>query len=166
MRFIFTEDQLKTIVNSIIVCKLDYGNGLFYGIDEKLLDDLQRIQNAAGKAVYGLYKHDHVGTTLQKLHWLPVRERINYKILLIVFKCLNGMGPQYLSELLSYSNFSHNIHLVEPYMVTALGERAFKKCAPKLWNSMPLPLKQCATLATFKKHLKTYLFQLAYGVNT
>lgn len=165
MRFIFTKDQLKTIVNSLIVCKLDYCNGMFYGVDERWIDELQRIQNAAGKAVYGLYKHDHVGNTLQKLHWLPVRERIIYKVLLIVFKCLNGMGPQYLTEMLTYGNYSHNIHLMEPYMNTAMGERAFQKYAPRLWNSMPSSIKECTTLPTFKKYLKTHLFQIAYNIN-
>ena len=153
-------------LSSTVSLSANYGNGLFYGVDEKLLDELQRIQNAAGKAVYGLYKHDHVGDTLQKLHWLPVRERINYKILLIVYKCLNGMGPQYLTEMLNYSNYSHNIHLVEPFMITALGERAFQKSAPKMWNSLPLAIKQCSTLPTFKKQLKTHLFQSAYGMNS
>lgn len=166
MRFIFTEDQLKTIVNSLVVCKLDYCNGLFFGIDGKWVKELQRIQNAAGKVVYGLYKHDHVGDTLQKLHWLPVQERINYKVLLLVFKCLNGMGPKYLTDMLTYSNYSHSIHLVEPHMNTAMGERAFQNCAPRLWNSMPSSITECKTLSSFKSCLKTYMFKMAYGIDS
>jgi len=163
MRFIFTKEQLKIIVNSLVVCKLDYGNALFYGVDEKLLDELQRTQNAAAKAIFGLYKYDHVGDSLQKLHWLPIRERVVYKNLLLVFKCLNGMGPEYLTEMLSYTNYSHTLHLCEPCVNTSLGERAFQRYAPKLWNGMPASLKECNTLLTFKKHLKTYLFDKAFN---
>ena len=163
VRFLFTEDQLKSIVNSLIVCKLDYCNGLFYGIDERWIEELQRIQNAAGKAVYGLYKHDHVGNTLKNLHWLPVMQRIEYKVLLIVFKCLNGMGPQYLSQMLNYGNYGHSVSLVEPFMNTTMGERAFQKCAPMLWNSMPSSIKESSTLQGFKTNLKTHLFGSAYN---
>ena len=165
MRFIFTRDQLKTIVNSLIVCKLDYCNGLFTGIDEKWVKELQRIQNAAGKVVYGLYKYDRVGDTLQNLHWLPVQERIDYKVLLIVFKCLNGIGPEYLTDMLTYKSYGHNIRLAESHMNTAMGERAFQNYAPKKWNSMPLSITECTTLASFKSCLKTHMFKVAYGID-
>ena len=65
LRFLFTEKQLKLIVNSLVVCKLDYCNSLYYGINEHQLNELQLIQNAAGKAVFGLYKHDHLDDTLK-----------------------------------------------------------------------------------------------------
>ena len=56
----FSQNQLKLIVNSLVVCKLDYCNGLYYGLNESLLDELQLIQNASAKTVFGLYKYDHV----------------------------------------------------------------------------------------------------------
>ena len=61
-------------------------------INEQYLHELQFIQNAAAKTVVGLYKHDHVGDTLKNLHWLPVKQRIKYKLLLMVFKCLNCLA--------------------------------------------------------------------------
>ena len=163
MSYILSKDQLKLVMNSLVVCRLDYCNSLYYGISEKYLNELQRIQNAAGKVVYGLFKHDHVGDTLKNLHWLPIRERITYKILLLVYKTLNGMGPAYLGDMLKYANFNHNIHLVEPRVHTSMGERAFQKCAPKLWNSIPSSIKECKTLESFKKQLKTHLFKTAYN---
>ena len=60
-RSLFNTDQLKLIIKSLIICKLDYCNALYYGISEKLLDELQMIQNASAKAIVGLYKHDHLG---------------------------------------------------------------------------------------------------------
>ena len=127
------------------------------------MNELQRIQNAAAKLVYGLYKHDPVGDSLKSLHWLPIRERIVYKILLMVYKSLNGIGPCYLAEMLSYANYSHNIHLIEPWMSTTMGERAFQKCGPLLWNAIPSSVKCCTSVDAFKSNLKTYLFEQAYG---
>ena len=72
-RHLFSEDQLKMVVNSLVICKLDYCNAIYYGISEKLLDELQRIQNACAKAIVGLYK---LGSTLKDLNWLPIRLRI------------------------------------------------------------------------------------------
>ena len=60
-RSLFNTDQLKLIIKSLIICKLDYCNAMYYGISEKLLDELQMIQNASAKAIVGLYKHDHLG---------------------------------------------------------------------------------------------------------
>ena len=161
-RFIFDENQLKTLVNSLVVCKLDYCNSLYAGINENHMDELQRIQNAAAKTVLGLYKYDHVGDSLQKLHWLPIRYRINYKILMLTFKCINGIGPQYLSSMLVYANSDYFTYLKEPKVYSVHGERAFSKIAPKLWNSLPLNLKTIPSLQTFKISLKTYLFKLAF----
>ena len=96
-KYLFSKAQLKLIINSIIVCKLDYCNALYYGISDNLIHQLQLVQNAAAKAIVGLYKYDHLGDTLKDLHWLPISYRIQYKILLLVYKCLNGMGPDYLN---------------------------------------------------------------------
>ena len=140
-RYLFTQDQLELLVNSLIVCKIDYCNALFYGLSEKCLNELQRIQNAAAKAIVGLYKYDHVGDTIADLHWLPIRSRIKYKILLLVYKCLNGLCPEYLCSLLSYSGIGHSVYLLEPKVNTMYGEKAFQKAGPKLWNGLPNHLK-------------------------
>ena len=163
MSYILSKKQLKLVMNSLVVCRLDYCNAIYFGINEKYLNELQMIQNAAAKVVYGLHKHDHLGDTLKNLHWLPIRERINYKILLLVYKSLNGMGPIYLQEMLKYANFNHSIHLVEPRVLTAIGERAFQKCGPKLWNGVPASIKDCSTLDGFKSKLKTHLFEIAFN---
>lgn len=161
-RFLFSEEQLKILVNSLVVCKLDYCNSLYFGINEKYLDELQRIQNAAAKAVLGLYKFDHVGDSFKKLHWLPIRHRIQYKILLMTYKCLNGLGPDYLASTLSYANSDHLTYLKEPKINSHHGERAFCKVAPQLWNLLPYHVKTSSSLIDFKIGLKTHLFTIAF----
>ena len=84
--FLLTREQLKVIVNSLVVSCLDDCNGLFYGLTEKLLSQLQLIQNAAAKAVTGKYKHDHLENDIKELHWLDVRKRIIFKIGLLAYK--------------------------------------------------------------------------------
>ena len=136
----------------------------YYGWNESLLDELKLIQNASAKTVFGLYKHDHVGNTLKQLHWLPVRYRIRFKVLMIVFKTLNGKGPQYLSDMIFYcSTQSHLPQLFEPHTVSKYGDRSFSKTAPSLWNKLPSEIKNCSTLECFKCLLKTHLFKEAYN---
>ena len=165
-RFLFSKDQLKLIVNSIIVCKLDYCNALYYGINEYLINQLQLVQNAAAKAIVGLNKHDHLGNTLKELHWLPIMYRIKFKVLLLVYKCLNGMGPDYLCSMFKFANFNHFIYLIEPRVLSHYGERCFQRVGPKLWNELPLEIKSSTTIDSFKACLKTYLFKLAFDITT
>ena len=67
-KYLFSKAQLKLIINSIIVCKLDYCNALYYGISDNLIHQLQLVQNAAAKAIVGVYKYDHLGDTMKDLH--------------------------------------------------------------------------------------------------
>ena len=163
LRFIFTQDQVKLIVNSLVVCKLDYCNALYWGITDKNLRQLQLIQNAAAKAVMGLYKHDSLGNTLSQLHWLPVHHRIVFKILLIVYKSLNSKAPGYLQNMFQYKCVNTTPVLVEPRVKTSCGDRAFQNIGPRLWNSLPINIKTSGTLDTFKTSLKTHLFNEAFG---
>ena len=160
---LFTESQLKLIVNSLVVCKLDYCNAIFYGVNEKQLSELQRIQNAAARTILGLYKYDHLGESLKNLHWLPIQSRIKYKILLLVYKCLNGMAPDYLTSMIKYTSYNHVLYLQETTSNSMPGERSFENAGPKLWNKLPSAIKSCSSITAFKTALKTYLFQEAYN---
>lgn len=159
LRYLFSEDQLKLLVNSLVVCKLDYCNGLYYGANQKVLQELQLIQNAAAKVIFGLYKHNHLGDCLHTLHWLPVRQRIQFKLLLMVYKTLNGQGPQYLEELLHYRNFTNAPLLNTCKSTSSWGDRAFSRAGPALWNVIPNSLKSATTVEAFKTNLKTFLFR-------
>ena len=106
-----------------------------------------------------------------ELHWLPVSLRIDYKILLLTFKCIYanyGLAPTYLSDLISIkSNSLYNLRstgkllLDHPKgkMLTTLGARSFSAAAPKLWNELPVELRQATSQNSFKSRLKTYLFK-------
>ncbi len=74
------------------------------GINQSSLARLQMVQNAAARLLTGVRKREHITPVLISLLWLPVRFRIDFKVLLLVFKCLNGLAPEYLSDLLSIHN--------------------------------------------------------------
>ena len=80
--------------------KLDTNNSLLHGLPDTLLNKLQVLQNAAARLVMRLPKHWHIAPILRELHWLPVQQRIQFKILLFVFKALNDLPPTYIAELL------------------------------------------------------------------
>ncbi len=101
--------------------RLDYCNALLSGCSARLINKLQMVQNAAARVLTKTRKYEqHISPVLSTLHWLPFRHCIDFKILLITYKALNGLAPQYLSELLSHYSPSHPLrsqnsgHLIIP----------------------------------------------------
>jgi len=76
-----TMEAAKMITQAFISCHLDYCNSLLYGISDSLLQCLQSVQNAAARLVTGTRWSDHITPVLRQLHWLPVRQRINFKMI-------------------------------------------------------------------------------------
>ncbi len=113
-------------------------------------------------------KFDSVTPILCELHWLPIEHRITYKIALLVYKCLQGNGPSYLTNLLHKYEPGRVLRstqseiLMVPRINLAYGGRSFSYAAPKVWNSLPVSVRKSGTVCTFKKHLKTHLFNLAF----
>ncbi len=75
---------------------------LLGGCSARLINKLQLVQNAAARVLTRTRKYDHISLGLSTLHWLPIKHRMHFKTLLITYKALNGLAPQYLSELLSH----------------------------------------------------------------
>ena len=85
-------DSTKTLIQALIMSKLDYCNALLPGSSKFLLTKLQCIQNMACRIVCSLRKFDHVTQPMYDLHWLRIQERIDYKIACIMFKCNDGFS--------------------------------------------------------------------------
>ena len=159
-------DSTKTLVHAIVTSRLDHCNSLLYGLPDYLIQRLQYVMNAAAKVITCKRKFDHVTPLLIELHWLPVRQRIVFKILLYIFKALHGATPTYLTELISPSVPSRALRsadqliLEQPtHKLKLIGLRAFSVCAPYLWNSLPFEIKSSASLKLslrpifFDKHI-------------
>ncbi len=113
-------------------------------------------------------KYDHITPILKDLHWLPVQQQINFKILLFTFKCLHGQTPKYFQDLLTWSQpkglMSDNklLPVVPKSKQVTYGEHAFSNAAPRLWNALPNYIKLSVNIEVFKCHLKTHLFKEFY----
>ena len=99
--------DLERVIHAFISTRLDYCNALYAGLNQGTISRLQLVQNAAAHLLTGTRRRDHITPVLASLHWLPVRFRIDFKILLFVFKSLNGLAPIYLSELLEVHDPPH-----------------------------------------------------------
>ena len=106
MKPFLTQSQITQRVCALILLPLDYCNALYYGCSSHIMQQLQYIQNRACAIVMGLKKRESQKEHMKNLHWLRVTERIEFKILLTVFKCVNGVAPSYLSDLICYNNVS------------------------------------------------------------
>ena len=90
----------ETLIHAFVTSKIDPYNILLSGLRQDQVRKLQYVQNSAARLLTGSRKHEHIIPVLRDLHWLPVHERISFKILLMTFKCLNQLAPSYLSDLL------------------------------------------------------------------
>ena len=132
-------------------------------------DRLQKLQNFAAKVVSGKSLYDHVTPCLIDLHWLPVRFRVDFKIAVLTFKCLNGLAPHYLSSLIesyvpsrSLRSGSQNLLKTKVTKFKTLGDKCFAFTAPCVWNKLPLELRSEHSIEIFKKKLKTHYFKEAF----
>jgi len=168
IRIYLNDNQTKSAIHAYVTSKLDGNNALLIGPRrDNLINKLQLVQNAAAKMITRSKKFDHVTPLLHQLHWLPVSKRITFKVLLLVYKSLNGIGPAYLRELLIYYKPKRDGLRYDPLSLevpgtelVTYGDRTFRAVAAKAWNNLPKKIRAAKTIAHFKADLKTHLFKL------
>ena len=170
IRHILSQKDAEKLVHEFVTSRLDYCNSLLSGSSSKSLKTLQLVQNAAVRVLTKTKTRDHISPVLASLHWLPVKSRIEFKILLLTFKALNNMAPVYLEELLvpyqptrALRSQNSGLLVVPKVSKSRVGARAFSYQAPLLWNHLPLSVWEADTICTFKSRLKTFLFYKAYS---
>ena len=160
----------KALVLALVCSRIDFCNAVLSGATGKIIQRLQRVQNAAACVVCLASKSEHITPLLKGLHWLPVHMRIIYKILVLTFKSIKGISPVYISSLLvpycpKRQLRSSNMELlsVPKTKLRSYGDKAFSFYAPKVWNNLLYDIRSCQSLTQFKKELKTFLFKESYG---
>ena len=164
------ESSLKTLASSYILSRFDYCNALFKGMPKYQFEKLQKLQNFAAKVILRKSMYDHVTPCLIELHWLPINFRVDYKIALLAFKCLNGLAPKYLSDLIevyvpprALRSSSSIFFKSKVTKFKTLGDKSFSSSAPTVWNTLPVSLRNETSIEIFKKNLKTYFFRKAFN---
>lgn len=168
-------DVTLRLVSAFVLARMDYCNALLAELPATTLAPLQRVQNAAARLVLCLKPWDHITPALIELHWLPVRQRIAYKLCLLVHKSLTGQAPLYLSELLqpvsrissrSALRSATSSNILIPRTKLHFGDRAFSVAGARQWNTLPTDLRSIVDTVVFKKQLKAHFFRAAFAFNT
>ena len=158
----------QTLACSIVCSRLDYCNSVLYGAPNKSISKLQRIQNNLARIVLQVPRRTHAPPLLHQLHWLPVEQRVVYKLALITFKARAQSTPSYLHNLLTARNCTRTLRssdlplLYIPRVRTVTAGRAFRAAAPSIWNTLPRPVSSCDNITSFKRRLKTHLFTTVF----
>ena len=166
-----TSQALNTLVHAFISSRIDFCNGVLCGISGYLIDRLQSVLNSSARLVLNIRKYDHISAALRdNLHWLPIHQRVQFKICLFVRSCLVGAAPTYLAESCRYVRSAtgrQNLRsaargdlIGPPWRLKGYGYRGFSVAGPRLWNALPSDVRNLdISLETFKKNLKTYFMR-------
>jgi hypothetical protein len=145
-RSIPTSAAIK-LVNSFVISRVDYCNSLLNGIPAYQLARVQSVLNAVARIIYGGLRWDHITPLLcDRLHWLCVPQRVQFKLGLMVYRALNSLAPPYIADFCkpvsevarraSLCSSSHHC-LVVPWTRSAFGDRSFTVAGPSIWNHLP-----------------------------
>ena len=127
---------------------------------------LQRLQNRAARLIYRVSRRNSATPLLREMHWLPVQQRIEFKILVHVYNCIHGSSPVYLQDLIELYNpgrqglrsSGDSTRLAIPRTNRSFGDKSFSVLGPTLWNNLPKSVRAAPNVQCFKKLLKTHLF--------
>ena len=168
VRRVLSDDTAKSIACSIVMSKLDYCNSLLHGAPKTTIDKLQRAQNVLARVVTQSGSRSSAAPLLRQLHWLPIRQRINYKLAVLAYKVQTTSAPDYLCTTLQLHHRNRSLRsssaplFAVPFTRTEIGKRAFRVSAPTVWNRLPNSVRLSDSLAVFKRRLKTSLFNSVF----
>ena len=159
IKIYLTQHHLQVLVSSLIFSQLDYCNALYYGLPTCTINKLQRVQNCAARLVWKskILFNSTLDPIYDSLHWLRIRFRIIYKVLLIVHHCLHENAPTDVAAMITYSQSQRTKKLIETRTHSSYGDRAFSHVGPKLWNLLPKEVREVDEVVTFKQKLKSFL---------
>ena len=166
VRPFLTEELSNTLACSLVTSRLDYANALLYNTSEANLTKLQSIQNSLARVVMKSPFRSSSLPQIRHLHWLPIRQRIDYKVASLVHSIRETSSPPYLTDMVknyvpSRSLRSGEVNKLDtPRSKLAMTDRAFFIAAPKVWNNLPPSLRTIPSSSIFRSKLKTYLTEI------
>ena len=172
IRSSLTKDMAKSIACTLVNSRLDYFNSLLYGVSSTNATRLQLVQNTLARVITGSGRREHITPTLKRFRWHPVKHRIDYKIAAMTFKASQIGEPAYLNSLITAYTPARSLRsaafnrFATPSVTscrTVIGSRAFSRCAPVIWNSLPSDITSSPSYDIFRNRLKTHCFNVAFG---
>uniref|UniRef100_A0A8K9WPT9 Reverse transcriptase domain-containing protein n=1 Tax=Oncorhynchus mykiss TaxID=8022 RepID=A0A8K9WPT9_ONCMY len=167
IRNFLSKNDAEKLIHAFVTSRLDYCNALLSGYPDRALNKLQLVLNTAARILTRTKNVYHITPVLASLHWLPVKARADFKVLLLTYKALHGLAPTYLSDLVlpyiptrTLRSQDAGLLIVPRISKQTAGGRAFSYRAPFLWNG--LPTRDANSVSTFKSLLKTHLFSGSY----
>ena len=167
-----TRDALIALTRALVISKVDYCCSALAGVSGLQINRLQSVLNAAARLVFAGQKYDHVTPYLRDLHWLKIKERIQFRLCVLAFRCLHGTAPAYLANslhLVADNDARRCLRsadaltlLVPATRRSTLGDRAFPVAAATAWNTLPSAVRHSPSLSVFCKRLKTTLFSRSF----
>ena len=166
--------MLATLIHAFVTSRLDFCNTLFYNLPGSTIDRIQVVQNSCAKFLTRTKRFDSASEQLKKLHWLPIKFRIKYKLMMMAHKVIhpNNMAiPKYISKKIKLKEHtritrSANAPLInKPWILPKLktvGERAYDFSVPTIWMSCQLNVRLIDSFTAFKTALKTHYFKEAF----
>jgi hypothetical protein len=165
-----SDSVFRSLVVSLIMPCLDYGNALA-GLLTHQHRQMQLVLNADARLIHRSTLFEHVTPLLLDLHWLRSPERVDFKLAVLVYRCLHGLAPRYLSDSIRrvadtnrrcLRSSSSTLLSVRPTRLVTIGDRAFPVAGSRLWNSLPRDVTSALTLSIFRNRLKTHLFARSF----
>jgi len=163
---------LNALVTALVHSRLDYCNVVFAGLPACDIQRLQSVLNTPVRLVAGSSRCDHTFSLLRDRHWLPVKQRVEYKLCMTVHRCLYGDAPSYLLDMITSSadatvraglRSAASSTVAVPRTMSSLADRSFAVAGQRAWNRLPPPLRRVHSAADFKRQLKTFLFDCAFN---
>ena len=159
-----TEEMANLVACSLVQSRLDYANVLYVGMSSENFCALQRAQNKIARGVTLSLNRDHITPTLKRLNWLPVCQRVSYKIATLAYSIRRSREPDCLYSLLEDYTSTRHLRSTNtqrqcvPRTKLKTGERAFSIAARHVWNALPSGITFAKSLTTFRKLLKNIVY--------
>ena len=151
-------------INSFVFSERFYRSSVWGNTSKHNLHKLQLVKNFAARIVFGLRKFDHISQGRRSLRWLDVTKKVLFNDLVLTYRCVNGLAPDYLGKYFVKRSAVHNRNtrgcnnFVIPRCRLSMGQRAFYSRGPLEWNGLPDYIKNTKEIDIFKQTLFNNMF--------
>jgi len=159
---------LKMLAEAMVMPHFDYCSPVWTNCNQELKTKMQRLQNRLARIILSADIRTPINDMMDLLHWLKLNDRWTNHMLIIIFKCLNGIAPNYLSSKFTFTNSIHNYstrtqtsnNIVVPRSFSNTGMRTFHTRAAYLWNSLPRDVRLNFDSVSINQFKNTALIQV------